>query len=49
MAMTTVSAPKSARNNNSAPLPAICSAIIWGTMVNEATSCSPPAPFSVNW
>ena len=47
--MTTVSAPSSARKSSSAPFPAICSAIICGTIVNDAMSCSPPAPFSVNW
>ena len=48
-AMTTTSAPSNARNKSSAPLPAICSAIICGTMVNESTSCSNPAPFRLNW
>ncbi len=48
MAMTTVSAPSSARNSNRAPFPAICSAIICGTMHNASMAWSMPAPFSVN-
>lgn len=48
-AMTTTSAPNNARNSSSAPLPAICSAIICGTMVNESTSGSTPTPLSENW
>ena len=49
VAMTTTSAPNNARNKISAPFPAICSAIICGTIVNDEMSCSKPAPFSVNW
>ena len=42
-AMTTTRRPN-ARNSSSAPLPAICSAIICGTMVNESTSGLTPTP-----
>ena len=49
VAMTTVSAPSSARNSSSAPLSAICMAMALGTSVNAVISGSTPTPLRVNW